>query len=364
MITLQLPPGALLDIAGIGLGMQAASIVLVLSLLGMRRLRGITATAKKHQLAELVSVLHHNIVHPEQVEAYSGILTEEHARAWLQVWRELGPDGQATLCAAQVSAALGDLAQSWLAASKVVHRPDRIPSGPVRAKVLLAIAILGALQLRAALSPLMLVCRAADPAIAQAAMLAATRIYPAHALQAMLDTIVARPDLTEPYVVEVATLLSPLPGFVLKADAAVRVAPAAGAARFLLALAITNTLAGACLARSLLRHPAGLDDHVIGAALDALAYPEDCDLITKFVSHARRHLRIKAARGLGRLGNIGQEATLLSMLTDTDWWVRRRAAESIGNLPGMSKARLLAYAERQTDRFSRDSLLQVASSHV
>ena len=66
-----------------------------------------------------------------------------------------------------------------------------------------------------------------------------------------------------------------------------------------------------------------------------------------------------AARALGRIGNTSDQALLLDLVEDRNWWVRYRAAQALASLPGLSRGDLAAMRARTSDRFAADMLDQV-----
>jgi HEAT repeat protein len=70
-------------------------------------------------------------------------------------------------------------------------------------------------------------------------------------------------------------------------------------------------------------------------------------------------VRLHAAQALGRLGTREDEWHLRRALADSQWWVRYRAAQALGNLPFMDVDRLRRITEDVEDRYGRDILRQV-----
>lgn len=98
---------------------------------------------------------------------------------------------------------------------------------------------------------------------------------------------------------------------------------------------------------------------VIAACLQSLKSPDALDLVRKHLTHAAWHVRVQAARALGRMGLIHDKYILVNMLSDTQWWVRYRAAQSLANLPYVSVDDLEKIKQGHPDRYARDILVQV-----
>jgi HEAT repeat protein len=97
-------------------------------------------------------------------------------------------------------------------------------------------------------------------------------------------------------------------------------------------------------------------DWVIGACIGVSESPTELPTIRHFATHPRWHIRMLAAKALGRLGDAQDEARLVAMLGDTEWWVRYRAAQALVALPWMPRERVAALRDAQADRYARDAL--------
>ena len=101
------------------------------------------------------------------------------------------------------------------------------------------------------------------------------------------------------------------------------------------------------------------DQELLRAALDALDDPRALVIVRGAAGHADWRVRAAAARALGRLGSGGNALLLEGLLTDSQWWVRWRAAQALVTLPGMDAHRLRALRGRLGDRYARDMLDEV-----
>jgi HEAT repeat protein len=59
------------------------------------------------------------------------------------------------------------------------------------------------------------------------------------------------------------------------------------------------------------------------------------------------------------VGDPEDEARLIPLLSDKEWWVRYRAAQALSQLPSMREPRLRVIQAEQPDPFARDMLTQV-----
>jgi hypothetical protein len=94
--------------------------------------------------------------------------------------------------------------------------------------------------------------------------------------------------------------------------------------RILLGLAHSTELQAACLS-------------VLGDLNDFYSL----DVIRSYCTHPEWVVRLQAVQALGKVGLDDDIALLTGCLQDSSWWVRYRAALALGNLPGMTSARLL-----------------------
>jgi hypothetical protein len=107
------------------------------------------------------------------------------------------------------------------------------------------------------------------------------------------------------------------------------------------------------LLRAMKRHP---DSETLAAGLAALRHPEDVALARRYARHEAWHVRLEAAKALGRLGGREDLPRLVSLLADRSWWVRHRAAQAIAALPWLKPQELQRLADTVSDRFAADAL--------
>lgn len=104
-------------------------------------------------------------------------------------------------------------------------------------------------------------------------------------------------------------------------------------------------------------------DVVIGA-LRITTSPALLDDVKALASHPDWQVRVQVAKTVGRLGGPGEIKVLERLLTDSQWWVRYRAAHALVALPFLDNAAIASMAERCDDRFAADMLRQVQEEGV
>jgi HEAT repeat protein len=85
------------------------------------------------------------------------------------------------------------------------------------------------------------------------------------------------------------------------------------------------------------------DPIVVTAALDLFGQcqdPRDLPRLRRYAEHAIWQIRLHAVIALGKMGTMDDESRLIERLSDTQWWVRYRAAEGLSRLPLMTQSRL------------------------
>lgn len=101
------------------------------------------------------------------------------------------------------------------------------------------------------------------------------------------------------------------------------------------------------------------DDKVISSCLQVVGSAGENDLVRRFIRHPRWHIRVQAAKALGRIGFKDDLKILVMMLSDREWWVRYRAAQSIMNFPGRTRENIEELHDSLDDKFARDILTHV-----
>jgi HEAT repeat protein len=144
--------------------------------------------------------------------------------------------------------------------------------------------------------------------------------------------------------------------------AAIRRAGPEQQARLTRFLPLADEAAAGELVRALLGSTAS--DEVVASCLRVVDDPQELPTVRRLASHPRWHVRMLAARALGRLGERNDEALLASMLADPEWWVRYRAAQALVALPWMRRERAAAIRDALTDRFARDAMEQAIAERA
>lgn len=100
------------------------------------------------------------------------------------------------------------------------------------------------------------------------------------------------------------------------------------------------------------------DAGVINAALKLVRGFRGVPRIASLTQHDAWFVRMQAATVLGRVGQQEHLSLLESLLDDSEWWVRYRAAQAITRLPFMGPNQLRQLRSQQEDRFAADILQQ------
>ncbi len=103
------------------------------------------------------------------------------------------------------------------------------------------------------------------------------------------------------------------------------------------------------------------DSRIIAACIDAANDAEGLQRVRKHAAHPQWFIRLHVARALGRLGTQDDIDTLISLMSDPQWWVRYRSAQSLASLPFVSLDYLKQLYHKLDDRYARDILQQAIS---
>lgn len=117
---------------------------------------------------------------------------------------------------------------------------------------------------------------------------------------------------------------------------------------------------------SVLRHliERSQDPLVLSVALRQLHAPDSLPRVRALAGHADALVRSAAAVALGRIGTAADRDLLATLMADTDWWVRYRAAQSQLELPGTDASVIAALRGRLNDRYARDILDHVLAERA
>jgi HEAT repeat protein len=97
---------------------------------------------------------------------------------------------------------------------------------------------------------------------------------------------------------------------------------------------------------------------VLTAAMKATSGAGGVPRIGALTAHDAWHVRMQAAKLLGRVGQERDLPLLERLLGDPEWWVRYRAAQAITSLPFMGPGALRTLRDRQSDAFAGDMMQQ------
>ena len=98
------------------------------------------------------------------------------------------------------------------------------------------------------------------------------------------------------------------------------------------------------------------EPQVLSIALRQLHGPAALPDVRKLTAHQDPLVRSAAAQALGRIGNGDDHDVLLSMMSDSNWWVRYRAAQALLGMPRMGADDVVQLRRTVGDRYARDML--------
>lgn len=97
---------------------------------------------------------------------------------------------------------------------------------------------------------------------------------------------------------------------------------------------------------------------LIAAALKAIRGHLPKKLVARLANHKIWYVRMQTANLLRRSGRREDYGVLEPLISDTEWWVRYRAAQAIVGLPFLGPNALRKMRDRQQDVYARDMLTQ------
>jgi len=100
------------------------------------------------------------------------------------------------------------------------------------------------------------------------------------------------------------------------------------------------------------------NEHVIATCLHSIDDYRGIVYARQYASHPQGFVRVHAASALGRIGLREDVDTLVTMLSDKEWWVRYRAAQAITSMPFLTLADIENIKNNLHDRYARDILIQ------
>ena len=97
----------------------------------------------------------------------------------------------------------------------------------------------------------------------------------------------------------------------------------------------------------------------ITACLRVFTDAGDLGAVRRYLDHPRWEVRVRAVEVLGRLGTVREAERLTAKLSDSEWWVRYRAAQALCLLLSGDLDRVRRLRESHQDLFARDMLTHV-----
>jgi HEAT repeat protein len=328
------------------------SVALVLSIFGLRALLHLQAAHRQRLVEAWRPLLLERLV-GDAAASLPG-LARRDVPAFLVLWNHLQESlrGEARLRLAGLARAIGvdRYARRWLRRRGLRRR-------------LLAVATLGHLGDAEVWPELERLARLAHPLLSLTAARALLQIDARRALTLLVPLFLTRGDWPAARIV---TLLREAGPEVVSGPLAAA-ADVAHNAEALARLAGFLDHAHAELAmpvlQRLLANPQ-TDERVLTACLRALRGPQLLAAVRVMIAHPRWHLRMEAAKALGRIGLPEDLVRLEGLLGDAQWWVRYRAAQAIVRLPFLTRAEVERLRDRQADRYARDVLAHVLAERA
>ena len=221
---------------------------------------------------------------------------------------------------------------------------------------LLGVSTLGHLGDHNAWNALVRLTSDKDGLLSLAAARALTRIDGAAALPVILPRLSEREDWSKNYVL--AMLMDLGADVVSKplTEAALHV-PVDRAERLIQYFTVAQVADAVPVVRQIIQRTRS--NECLAACLRVFADVDDLDTVREYLHHPSWHVRVQAVNVLGRLGDASDQAILLPLLSDPEWWVRYRAAKALCSLPGADLSRIKNLSAKHDDAFARDMLVHV-----
>jgi HEAT repeat protein len=197
-----------------------------------------------------------------------------------------------------------------------------------------------------------------DGLLSFAAARALTRIDAVAALPVILPHLSQRDDWSRNYVL---AMLTDLGGDVVSRPLteAALTAPIEQAHRLLQYFSVAQIADAVPAVRALIHKAQTRNIECLAACLRVFADVDDLDTVREYLHHPAWQVRVQAVNVLGRLGSAGDYALLVPLLSDSEWWVRYRAAKALCALPNVEISRIKGLSEKHDDAFARDMLVHV-----
>ena len=103
------------------------------------------------------------------------------------------------------------------------------------------------------------------------------------------------------------------------------------------------------------------DSRVVAACIAAAKDVDGLKLVRKHVENPEWFIRLQVAKVLGHLGSRDDVDNLIKLMSDSEWWVRYRSAQSLAQLPFIDTDFMNELHDKLEDRYARDILQQIIS---
>jgi len=237
-----------------------------------------------------------------------------------------------------------DAAARRMFASSTLH--DRV----------LAIRTLGRLRDRSVWPALVRLASHRDLLLSLAAARALVRIDPGEAIRLLLPIVAAREDWPATTVVLMLQEAGPDAVSQPLVDAIPQVPPGQ-VHRLIRFLGLAHADVAGPLLKLLVRQVTTVES--ISACLRVFNDSDDLGAVRPFLYHPRWEVRVRAVDVIGRLGTAKDAPRLIAMLSDSEWWVRYRAAQALCALSSNDLGRVKRVQATHGDPFARDMLTHV-----
>lgn len=101
------------------------------------------------------------------------------------------------------------------------------------------------------------------------------------------------------------------------------------------------------------------DSRVIAACIKIAKDEQGLKLVRKHADNPEWHIRLHVAVALGRIGMEEDVDILVRLMSDPEWWVRYRSAQSLAKMPFIKPDDIREIHRGLQDRYARDILQQV-----
>ncbi len=103
------------------------------------------------------------------------------------------------------------------------------------------------------------------------------------------------------------------------------------------------------------------DNRIVATCIKIAKDEHGLKLARKHADNPEWYIRLHVATVLGRMGLQEDVAILIKLMSDKEWWVRYRSAQSLAQMPFIDADDLKNIHDNLQDRYARDILQQVIS---